>query len=82
MAINIIADKCKACGICVKECPFEAMTMTEANGKKVAEAGMACTNCGVCVAKCPFGAIERTGTSMVRLFWRMGLLLPLELFSR
>ena len=30
MAINIIADKCKACGICVKECPFEAMTMTEA----------------------------------------------------
>ena len=67
MAINIIADKCKACGICVKECPFEAMTMTEANGKKVAEAGMACTNCGVCVAKCPFGAIERTGTSMVNV---------------
>ena len=67
MAINIIADKCKACGICIKECPFEAMSMVEANGKKVAEAGMACTNCGVCVAKCPFGAIERTGTSMTNV---------------
>ena len=38
MAINIIADKCKACGICVRECPFEAMSMSEAGGKKVVSA--------------------------------------------
>ena len=67
MAINIIADKCKGCSICVRECPFQAMSMTEAGGKKIAEVGMGCTNCGICVAKCPFGAIERTGTSMVNV---------------
>jgi electron transfer flavoprotein alpha subunit len=67
MAINIIAEKCKSCGICLKECPFEALTMETSGGKKVAAAGMACTNCGVCVDKCPFGAIERTGTSMVNV---------------
>jgi electron transfer flavoprotein alpha subunit len=67
MAINIIAEKCRSCGICLKECPFEALTMETVDGKKVAAAGMACTNCGVCVDKCPFGAIERTGTSMVNV---------------
>ena len=67
MAINIIAEKCKACGLCVKECPFQAMSLVEADGKKVAEPGMGCTNCGVCVTKCPFNAIERTGTSMVNV---------------
>lgn len=67
MAINIIAEKCKSCGICIKECPFQALTMETVNDKKVAAAGMACTNCGICVEKCPFGAIERSGTSMVNV---------------
>jgi electron transfer flavoprotein alpha subunit len=53
MAINIISEKCKGCGICIKECPFEALSMENVDGKKVAQAGMACTNCGVCVEKCP-----------------------------
>lgn len=56
MAINVIKDKCKGCGICVKACPFSAITMKD----KVAEIGSACTACGVCVSKCPFDAIEKT----------------------
>lgn len=56
MAINVIKDKCKGCGICVKACPFSAITMKD----KVAEIGSACTACGVCVSKCPFEAIEKT----------------------
>ncbi len=56
MAIKVIKDKCKGCSICVKSCPFSAITM---NGK-VAEIGTACTACGVCVSKCPFDAIEKT----------------------
>lgn len=60
MAINIIAEKCKGCTLCVKNCPFQAITMEN----KIAVVGMACTNCGVCVETCPFGAIERTESSM------------------
>ena len=56
MAVNVIKEKCKGCSICVKNCPFEAMTMEN----KIAVIGAACTGCGVCVEKCPFKAIEKT----------------------
>ena len=65
MAINIDVAKCIGCGLCVKGCPFEAMTMTvNAEGKKIPETGNGCTECGRCVEDCPKGAITRTGTSM------------------
>ena len=56
MAIQVIKDKCKGCGICEKACPFSAIKMEN----KVAVIGSACTACNVCVAKCPFKAIEKT----------------------
>ena len=56
MAVNVIKEKCKGCSICVKNCPFEALTMEN----KIAVIGAACTGCGVCVEKCPFKAIEKT----------------------
>lgn len=56
MAVNVIKEKCKGCSICVKNCPFEAITMENKN----AVIGAACTGCGVCVEKCPFKAIEKT----------------------
>lgn len=55
MAINVIKDTCKGCSICVKNCPFDAITMEG----KLAIIGSACTGCGVCVLKCPFQAIEK-----------------------
>ena len=55
MAVRVITDKCRGCKICVKACPFDAITMVG----KVAEIGSACTACGVCVEKCPFDAIIR-----------------------
>lgn len=65
MAINIDAEKCIGCGICAKECPFSAVTMTAgASGKKLPDIGTGCTECGRCVEACPKGAITRTGTSM------------------
>ena len=56
MAVNVINEKCKGCTICVKACPFDAITMED----KIAVIGPACTSCGVCVEKCPFNAIEKT----------------------
>lgn len=55
MAIKVIKDKCKGCSICVKNCPFSAITLEN----KIAVIGSACTGCGVCVEKCPFKAIEK-----------------------
>ncbi len=60
MAVNVIAEKCKGCSLCLKNCPFDAITMEN----KIAVIGTACTNCGVCVDSCPFEAIEKTSTSM------------------
>lgn len=61
MVVEIIKEKCKGCTLCVKNCPFQAITMEG----KLAVLGPSCTGCGVCVEKCPFGAIlksEETGT--------------------
>jgi electron transfer flavoprotein alpha subunit/Pyruvate/2-oxoacid:ferredoxin oxidoreductase delta subunit len=55
MAVNIINDKCKGCSICVKECPFDAITMIN----HLAVVGSECTGCNVCIEKCPFHAIEK-----------------------
>ncbi len=56
MAINVIKEKCKGCSLCVKSCPFSAITLEN----KLAFIGTGCTGCGVCVEKCPFDAIVKT----------------------
>ncbi len=54
----IDGDKCKACGLCLKACPVEAIT----GAKKeihVIDQGK-CTRCGICLEVCPdrFGAVR------------------------
>lgn len=60
MAVNVIVEKCKGCGKCVKNCPFDAITMEGEGKNKKAVIGMGCTNCGQCAENCPFDAIEKT----------------------
>lgn len=55
MAIKIINEKCKGCGLCLKACPFDALRMED--GLAVVDE-LKCTNCNACVPKCSFDAIE------------------------
>ena len=52
--IQVIKDKCTGCKLCVKACPYNAITMQE----KLAVIDIAkCTLCGACVEACKFEAI-------------------------
>jgi NADH-quinone oxidoreductase subunit F len=54
---EIDADACKACGICLKNCPADAIT----GEKKVPHVidQEKCTLCGTCWEKCPFTAVKK-----------------------
>ncbi len=54
---EIDAEACKACGICRKACPVEAIT----GEKKVPHVidQDKCTLCGTCLDKCPFDAVRK-----------------------
>jgi electron transfer flavoprotein alpha subunit/NAD-dependent dihydropyrimidine dehydrogenase PreA subunit len=55
MGLNIILDKCTGCSLCVKACPFDALTIVD---KKAVVSDEACTLCGICVETCKFEAME------------------------
>jgi NADH-quinone oxidoreductase subunit F len=52
---EIDPEACKACGICLKDCPADAIT----GEKKVPHVidQEKCTHCGTCLDKCPFSAV-------------------------
>ena len=61
MGIRILDDKCTGCTLCVRACPFAAITMQEKaarDERAVAVIGPECTLCGACVPACKFDAIE------------------------
>jgi heterodisulfide reductase subunit A len=52
-------EKCKACGLCVKVCPYNALTLDK-DKKKVTVIEAACGGCGTCAAECTFGALTQS----------------------
>ncbi len=63
MGIRVDSSKCSGCGICVKSCPFGAVTIEDRKKqhprfKRIAVISSACTLCGACVEACPFKAIS------------------------
>lgn len=54
MGIQVILEKCTGCTLCVKACPFNAITIV--NKKAIIDLHK-CTLCGACVPACKFKAI-------------------------
>jgi heterodisulfide reductase subunit A len=52
-------EKCKACGLCTKVCPYNAITLNKEQ-KRVTIIEAACGGCGTCAAECPFGALTQS----------------------
>ncbi|MDF2570005.1 MAG: hnr [Sporomusa sp.] len=53
--IVIEESLCKGCGLCIKNCPTGAVTLTD----KIARLSSNCTSCGICMRICPCGAVRR-----------------------
>ncbi len=54
--IEIDPEKCKACGLCQRNCPVQAIE-GEAREKRVINQEK-CIKCGTCITSCPFHAIR------------------------
>jgi heterodisulfide reductase subunit A len=51
-------EKCKACGLCTKVCPYNALSLDK-ELKRVEVIEAACGGCGTCAAECPFEALTQ-----------------------
>jgi NADH-quinone oxidoreductase subunit F len=53
---QVAADRCTSCGLCIKECPVNAIAF--GSSKKAVIEQQTCIKCGSCSKICPFSAIE------------------------
>ena len=51
---QIIAEKCRGCGLCVTSCVYDALYLVD---KKIQLHPEKCTQCGLCISRCPTAAL-------------------------
>ena len=56
--LRIDAAKCSLCGACKRNCPTGALTLVDANTRKLMFATNACIGCKTCVNRCPEEAVS------------------------
>ncbi len=64
LQFKVNADKCIGCKLCMKNCPVNAISVTDyvAPGHKLPSVAIdtdKCIKCGVCMGNCKFGAITK-----------------------
>jgi len=52
---KVIRKKCKACGICIEKCAFDAISKVDGKSRIDLEK---CSGCGLCIIVCPHHAIN------------------------
>ncbi|MGO9569186.1 MAG: FAD-binding protein [Desulfomonilaceae bacterium] len=55
MAIRIDLEKCNACGLCMRSCPYEALESIDKKPRWIEDR---CTLCGACLESCKFEALS------------------------
>ena len=61
--VEIVAERCKSCGYCVRFCPKHVLEIghkVNSKGYEVVEAARPedCVGCAICGQMCPDGAID------------------------
>ena len=59
-AARVITELCTGCGICVKSCPVDCITIVESdlNFTGIAKVDESCTGCNICAIDCPWTGVE------------------------
>ncbi len=58
LTAQVDEERCTACGICAKVCPYKAIRADAKTKTKAKVIEAACAGCGTCAAECPFVAID------------------------
>ncbi|NLL51921.1 MAG: NADH-quinone oxidoreductase subunit I [Peptococcaceae bacterium] len=79
-SFNLTPEKCTACGLCVKACPNDIISIDtfrdENNKRKLSKYRMnmaSCLYCGFCVEACPQGALYTTQEFENTVYFRQDL---------